>query len=276
MCSSDLFPSHDKSASIALNTAAESSNVAVKYAAIAAQKALNLVQSISPVGALALLVGGLVLAYNALSGSSKNAAESQEQLHTAQKQYIDYIKFQEDAVKKISERRISDLENQKKIAEAEGKSRDYIRELERQIDNERTVAAARRVEINQRAIKYVEANEQAFLDKITKQQQFLVELEKKKLNGVTAYYDAAKKQNIPIDDLIKSTKDFIDVQTTMYNQAKSTLNDYNNAVADSETNAVERSKQKAKEILEDDRALIQARIILAKAGSDERLKAEID
>ena len=122
----------------------------------------------------------------------------------------------------------------------------------------------------------MEANEQAFLDKITKQQQFLVELEKKKLNGVTAYYDAAKKQNIPIDDLIKSTKDFIDVQTTMYNQAKSTLNDYNNAVADSETNAVERSKQKAKEILEDDRALIQARIILAKAGSDERLKAEID
>ena len=43
-----------------------------------------------------------------------------------------------------------------------------------------------------------------------------------------------------------------------------------------ETNAVERSKQKAKEILEDDRALIQARIILSKAGSDERLKAEID
>ena len=79
----------------------------------------------------------------------------------------------------------------------------------------------------------MEANEQAFLDKITKQQQFLVELEKKKLNGVTAYYDAAKKQNIPIDDLIKSTKDFIDVQTTMYNQAKATLNDYNNAVADS-------------------------------------------
>ena len=39
---------------------------------------------------------------------------------------------------------------------------------------------------------------------------------------------------------------------------------------------VERSKQKAKEILEDDRALIQARIILSKAGSDERLKAEID
>ena len=62
----------------------------------------------------------------------------------------------------------------------------------------------------------------------------------------------------------------------MYNQAKATLNDYNNAVADSETNAIERSKQKAKEILEDDRALIQARIILAKAGSDERLKAEID
>jgi hypothetical protein len=148
--------------------------------------------------------------------------------------------------------------------------------LDRQIDNERTVAAARRIEINQRAINEVEANEQAFLDRITKQQQFLVELEKKKLNGVTAYYDAAKKQNIPIDDLIKSTKDFIDVQTTMYNQAKSTLNDYNNAVADSETNAVERSKQKAKEILEDDRALIQARIILAKAGSDERLKAEID
>lgn len=265
-----------ESASIALNTAAESSNVAVKYAAIAAQKALNLVQSISPVGALALLVGGLVLAYNALSGSSKNAAESQEQLNTAQKQYIDYIKFQEDAVKKISERRIADLENQKKIAEAEGKSRDYIRELDRQIDNERTVAAARRIEINQRAIKEVEANEQAFLDKITKQQQFLVELEKKKLNGVTAYYDAAKKQNIPIDELIKSTKDFIDVQTTMYNQAKATLKDYNTAVNDSETNAVERSKQKAKEILEDDRALIQARIILAKAGSDERLKAEID
>ena len=98
----------------------------------------------------------------------------------------------------------------------------------------------------------MEANEQECLDKITKQQQFLVELEKKKLNGVTAYYDAAKKQNIPIDDLIKSTKDFIEVQTTMYNQAKTTLNDYNNAVADSETNAVERSKQKAKEILEDD------------------------
>ena len=122
----------------------------------------------------------------------------------------------------------------------------------------------------------MEANEQAFLDKITTQQKFLVELEAKKLKGVKAYYDEAKKQNIPIDDLIKATKEFIDVQTTMYNQAKATLNDYNNAVADSETNAVERSKQKAKEILEDDRALIQARIILSKAGSDERLKAEID
>ena len=265
-----------ENASIALNTAAESSNVAVKYAAIAAQKALNLVQSISPVGALALLVGGLVLAYNALSGSSKNAAESQEQLNTAQKQYIDYVKFQEEAVKKISERRIADLENQKKIAEAEGKSRDYIRELERQIDNERIVAAARRVEINQRAIKKIETDEQGYLDKITAQQKLLVELESKKLQGITAYYDAAKKQNIPIDEAIKKTKDFIDTQTSMYAQAKATLKDYDTAINDSEVNAAERSKQRAKEILEDDKALIQARIILAKSGSDARLKAEID
>lgn len=93
-----------------LQTAAESRNVAVRYAAITAQKILNAVMAANPIGLVVTAVVTLTAALIAYANSSKKAAEEQGKLNAAlasADQLLDAeVKGFENANKKI----VSDLE----------------------------------------------------------------------------------------------------------------------------------------------------------------------
>jgi hypothetical protein len=64
-----------------LQGAAESRNIIVRYAAIAAQKALNAVMALTPTGIILLALGALAGALLTYSQNTKTAAETQEELN---------------------------------------------------------------------------------------------------------------------------------------------------------------------------------------------------
>ncbi len=258
-----------------LDTAVQSENIIVRYAAIAAQKALNLAMSASPAGILLLAIGALAGAFIFLTSKTESATEAQLKLNDAQKASLDATRQREESIKQVSDARIQALEKEKASAEFENKSRSELREIEKKIDLERINAAHDRVEVNRKNINEILNNEDGFLKKIEGQKDLLIELERKKAEGIKSIYSPVKQQNIPIQDAIDVTKNFVDNQLAAYQIAKSALKDYNDAEINLFNNTAKRRQEAANELLTDQKAAIQARLIIDKAGSDQQLKDQV-
>lgn len=94
-----------------LATAAESQNIVVKYAAIAAQKALNLVIGLSNPIMLVILatVGLLSIAYAAFASSTEDAAKSLGQMNTELEVNKQFLDSELNAIKNRTKERVAAL-----------------------------------------------------------------------------------------------------------------------------------------------------------------------
>lgn len=104
--------------SVELETAAESKNVIVKYAAIAAQRILNAVMAANPGILLLTTIVGLTAAFVAFSSSTEDAAISQEKQNEQTKEQIEGLKELNTELKKISDANVSAKEKELALNEA--------------------------------------------------------------------------------------------------------------------------------------------------------------
>lgn len=94
-----------------LQTAAESRSIIVRYAAIAAQKALNAAMTIGagPMGIILGIIGLLVISIDALASSTDEAAVNFEKLNTQMKVSGEFMEADIDAIKNYTDEKVAAL-----------------------------------------------------------------------------------------------------------------------------------------------------------------------
>jgi hypothetical protein len=150
-----------------LQTAAESKNIAIRYAAIVAQKILNAVMAANPIGLVVTAVVTLTAALIAFANSSKKAAEEQAKLNARLASAGPLLDAEIEAYERSNKKRVADLEktnakqseiekenlnNRKRILSATERE---LAELQKAIDQssaeEKEEALAKKVELEKNA-----------------------------------------------------------------------------------------------------------------------------
>lgn len=126
-----------RTAQIKAKTAAEALSTKGTIAATVAQRVFNAVASANPYVLLALALISVVGALYAFSSGTEKAAEKQKRLNELQDNYLDSLETEANRSKEASDARISDLERQIKVLEAQGNKQKEIRKIEGQILAER-------------------------------------------------------------------------------------------------------------------------------------------
>jgi hypothetical protein len=130
---------------IGLETAAESKNIIVRYAAIIAQKALNAVQAASPAGillAVTLALAGAVLYF---AGTAESAAEAETKLNDAHKAELETLKALDDIYKQVAETNLAQSQRQIEQRKAAGASLQELTRLEKEQNEHASVLPSSRV-----------------------------------------------------------------------------------------------------------------------------------
>jgi hypothetical protein len=113
-----------------LQTAAESKNIAIRYAAIVVQKMLNAVMAANPAGILITAIIALAGAIVLLSMRSKNAAKELEILNRIQNALFESTQKDIEMLKMAGDERLSSYQDQIKEAKAAGASQLELLNLE--------------------------------------------------------------------------------------------------------------------------------------------------
>lgn len=124
-----------------LETSAQSRNVIVKYAAVAAQNALNVVMKASPAGLLIGTFTALAGAVVFFSGKTKSATEDLAEANRTAELFLNNIKRITTGYKDQADAAIAQAEAELRVAEARGDSKESLREREARIDQLRVQAA---------------------------------------------------------------------------------------------------------------------------------------
>src|SRR5690606_32626395 len=250
--------------SISLNTAAESGNIIVKYAAIAAQKALNAVQAISPAGALALAIGVLFAAYQFLARDTDTAADAQIRLNKSQKANLDYLKILAEVGMRSKANDIKNLEEEIARREALGASEKDLAALRMRLNAQKMQLAVESSQVTGVEIKDIGKLQEAYIAASDKLKD-LQEIQSRKKGEDKDLQKSIDAQQGVVDNLKAS----LDV-AVKYQQ------DYRAASLAQDIELAKQKKELTEQSLKDEQAKVEARVLLAKAGTNEMLKAEID
>jgi len=250
--------------SISLNTAAESGNIIVKYAAIAAQKALNAVQAISPAGALALAIGVLFAAYQFLARDTDTAADAQIRLNKSQKANLDYLKILAEVGMHSKANDIKNLEEEIARREALGASEKDLAALRMRLNAQKMQLAVESSQVTGVEIKDIGKLQEAYIAASDKLKD-LQEIQSRKKGEDKDLQKSIDAQQGVVDNLKAS----LDV-AVKYQQ------DYRAASLAQDIELAKQKKELTEQSLKDEQAKVEARVLLAKAGTNEMLKAEID
>lgn len=106
-------------------------------AATVAQKAFNFVASANPYVLLAIALVTVVGALAAFSSGTKQAAKEQEKLNEAQKAHWEYLEYEGNKLKAVSDERIAALQRELKVAQARNAGLSEIQNIENKILEER-------------------------------------------------------------------------------------------------------------------------------------------
>lgn len=106
-------------------------------AATVAQKAFNFVASANPYVLLAIALVTVVGALAAFSSGTKQAAKEQEKLNEAQKAHWEYLEYEGNKLKAVSDERIAALQRELKVAQARNAGLSEIQNIENKILEDR-------------------------------------------------------------------------------------------------------------------------------------------
>lgn len=122
---------------IKAKTAAEAASTKGTVAATIAQRIFNAVASANPYVLLALALVAVGAALFAFASNTDNAADKQKRLNDLQSNYLDTLENEARKTRDVSNERVTALERQLKILEAQGAKQEEIRKVEDQIAAER-------------------------------------------------------------------------------------------------------------------------------------------
>ncbi len=202
-----------------LQGAAESKNIVIRYAAIAAQKALNLVMSLTPTGAL---VAGLGLILVALSSFKADTDDAKESLARFNREMEEQNKLNEgfiDAIGTAGRKRIAQLE-------AEGATQTKIR------------AATREAMAEQ--LQQAKAVEDAQRGKADVAYQILSDVANKRRDIDEEEIESAKKV---VDEFEKTQKKRMGIEDELYITKQNQIRDINKEIKDQDDKRLEEEKK---------------------------------
>jgi len=269
---------------IALEGAAESKNIVIRYAAVAAQKLLNAVMAANPAGLLVVALGALAGALLYFSDSADSAAEAQIKLNEAQLESIKTMELLDESFSKANRDKIRDLQIELDLVKARNGS--AIEQLEIELK----IANAKRAQAISSAVLYEDQRED--LDKLNSllqdQLQALEAVNTKKREGNASDDDveaaqkaveatnARIKQEERLRDLIaNSTKDQKIAQQNLANAQADAQKDAEKARLDAleKERAANRAAQLQK--LQDEKAFIETSLIEVEKGTEAELNLKL-
>ncbi len=249
------------SGATAIQNGLESQSVIVKGAATAAQWLLNSAMMANPVllivGATAALVGVLAL----MGDENQDAAKDQERLNTIEEARLKVVEDMRTELQKRHEQEQSLLQFEIQMAEAQGKSRQEVRDLEKKLEQDKLVAA----ETN----KGMAAVEIGRLDE-NKQKTKLLTAEIANLKaGKDAEDDSVKELITSKEKELELTQKSVDIGIDAYKQ----LADANREAL---LNKAKFEKEQRDLSMASNKAFADAQVLLAKQGSQAELSAKIN
>jgi hypothetical protein len=259
----------------------QSKNVIVKGAATVAQYALNAAMTANPAGILVVALGALAGALLFFTRSADDATESQEELTAAQikanETILEGIKARvafNNSLDSQSKQNIKALEQELELSKLTGDNKVEQAKIEKQIADQRVAASAAQIELNSRDLKSRQ--------KLYETEQLLLKAiaDAKDLNaddsGLKSRLAITQEQIATLDAVTDAYDDALIAQAA----AEKAITD---AVKDESDKRLEARKKEAEAIkaanlrrLEEEKAAIETRIILAKSGSIEEQKAQLD
>lgn len=245
-----------------LETAVESENIIVKYAAIAAQKALNLVMAAPAPALLLTLIGGIAAALVFFTDSSEDATKQQEKFNKELELTAELSKQSIEFITKNSNEEIKRLEFVKARAEQEKKSLQEVRDIELQIESARRIAAQQTINAAQQIT--------ASLDDQKEQRQTaqleLIDLQQKESQQ---HDENTQKQIDGKKAQIKALTDLIDLQENAFVlQRENTRTEIQSQLE---------FEQKVTDLrLSNAKAVAEKILIESKAGTTKELSSKID
>lgn len=264
-----------QAASTQLATAAESEYIVVRWAATAAQAALNAVMAANPA---VLLVGILVaagVALAAFTNKTDKAAEAQKKLLEEEKLQMDYL----DQYQKIStqgyDERIRDLQNELTVLKSKNVSQTEILEKEKEL----TEASRARASYNAGFYGTEVKNISGVSDQITvltgKLQTLQREKDTKNTHWFLTNWIYGNRTAKEIDNDIDNTKTKIENLKRELETGESTQKDNLATRAEDDAKAAELQKHLIEQGLQDQVAYANARLAKSKETTEEELHAEI-
>jgi hypothetical protein len=256
-------------------TAAEALSTKGTISATIAQGAFNIVAAMNP---YLLLFTGLGLAVGALFYFIKNtesAAEAQKKMNENEKVWIEMHERKNNKLKEDSEREIKVLERELELMKSRGESEGKIRDMEDKIAQKRELNYRERRVYNYEELKYLDENQK-------KLEKFESELEKVNL----AKAKGAKKVMVDFDlngnlkkskveEAINALQGKIDNTNKKINIAVELNTEGDDLNQKQRLKDEERRKEDLDKAKRSAQSLAEYRVLVAKDGSKEELKAQI-
>jgi hypothetical protein len=243
-----------------LQTAAQSKNIIIKYAAIAVQKILNSVIASNPAGLLVTVVLALAGAILILTSRSRDAAKQLEVLNRIQNSLFDSTQKNIELMKMQGDERLSAYQDQIKEAKAAGASQIELMDLEIE------AAAIRRKNASEIQSNFSTTRDD--VDLLTRQYERQRE-EVEKLELTTLSGD--KKGNALLEQKKKATE-------LVFNRLKAVMaanNEFANADLELDNLKAERLKLLNEISLRDQKAVLDTKLARSKEESENELNIRI-
>lgn len=262
----------------AAKTKAEALSTKGTITATIAQKAFNIVAYANPYVLLAIAIISVVGALYLFSRDTETAAEKQKRLNELQREAIDLQQQFADAIKSRSNQIIRQLERELELMQAQGVSEAQLALKRRQIAEERLTLAEKLENFYKDDIDNLDQNIRKAED-LKYQLQDINDQLKSGNKVVTVLIDSKIKRFDPKSEDFQNMKSGIEDELSNINlkignaqEVIEQVKDTNNQIDVLDANAQKRSKELGKKNAV---ALAQYRILIAKQGSEEELKAQI-
>lgn len=200
--------------SIQLEAAAESENIVIKYAAIAAQKLLNTVVAANPYVLLALVLIAVTGALVAFTNKTDDAVKNQEILNLAAEAEIESLANIAKSLEEVSQLRIKTVQQELELSNAANGPIEKRMQLERQLAQERVLAAAKQVGFHKEEVENIDLNTKKLVTlrreleqyvttvsdgSISEEEQKQIDNKKKQIELLDKQVEGAKKLRIELD-----------------------------------------------------------------------------
>lgn len=191
-----------------LQAAAESKNIIVRYAAVAAQKVLNAAMEANPIGIVIVAITAVVAAFKIFSSNAKEAADAQAKLNSALAEAGKYLDAELQGIENSNKRIIASMKEK-------GASQDDINKQE--LANMQAMQSAR----------------QKALDKVTQQ-----------LNDRNVKENLSNEEYNQLSDAqLKLQQDISNAETDIYVKKKENQTELNNEILNQQKDADQKAKE---------------------------------